>query len=499
MKITLVYPDYIIYRSFSRATVLRIEKGGWYSEGVAALSASLKEKGAEVNLLHITTPPQKEEFERRLIETKPDVVGFTVRTSAFTLVSEWSRWVKKAIDVPILWGGYHPTLAPEECMNVSYVDAVVRGDGDMTIYPAAHALANGSTLAEIPGVWYREKGEIKNTSVGPLVKKLDELPIPNFSIFKLEDLISTKTKTALGMLSRGCPYQCTYCTNYAFRSLYPNKNNYLRYRSPEGCMEYIERLRSWFPGVRELRFLDNVFGIDMKWLEEFTKLYKSNVDLPFSCDERIELVSEDRVKLLKDAGCTQVYIGVESGDEELRKMVLERTMSNKLLKDGFELLHKYGIRTLAFNMVGLPNEDRCKALSTIKLNAELRTDDSIVSVFSPYPSTVLYEVSIRKGYIKEPIDYTQFTFLSQPDFKNSEVAFIAVYFNFLRRFYRRFGTTSALGRMTDRIILSSSLPMNFTIRVAEDYAYIRDNAKSFLRTRAPGLFRFMRRLLKGRK
>jgi len=72
----------------------------------------------------------------------------------------------------------------------------------------------------------------------------------------------------------------------------------------------------------------------MQWLEQFSKLYKRRVNLPFSCDERVELLTDDRVKLLKEANCKQVYLGVESGDEELRKLVLERTMSNELLRKG---------------------------------------------------------------------------------------------------------------------------------------------------------------------
>lgn len=496
MKVALVYPDYIMYRSFSKPGVLRIERGGWYNEGIAALSASLKQNEVDVSLLHFMMPVAETEFKNQLRQINPDVVAFTVRTSAFPLVSEWSKWAKEAIDAPVLWGGYHATLAPAECLSVSYVDAVVRGDGDIVIYPVSYALKNRQSLDKIPGVSYRVNNEIRHNPVGPLVENLDELPIPDFSIFEYEKLISTKTKTALGMLSRGCPYSCTYCTNHAFRSIYPNKNYYYRSRSPEGCMEYISKLRSSFPEVRELRFLDNVFGLDIQWLEEFTKLYKRYVNLPFSCDERTELLSDDRVKLLKEAGCTQVYIGVESGNEELRKIVLERTMSNELLKDSFERLHRNGIRTFAFNMVGLPGEDRKKALATIKLNVELCADDSIVSVFSPYPSTVLYSTSIEKGFIREPIDYTQFAFLDQPDLSKVEVAFMAVYFNFLRQLYKWFGLNTQFGKLIDRVVLSKLLPMKLLIRVGEDYVFARENLKSFLRMHMPGLFRFVRGFFK---
>ena len=496
MKVTFIYPDYIMYRTFSRPQVLRIERGGWYNEGLAALSASLKKNGADVALLHFMAPVEEDTFKKELNETNPDVVAFTVRTSAFNLVSVWSKWAKEAVDAPVLWGGYHPTLAPAECLSVPYVDALVRGDGDLTIFPVAKALKDNESLEGILSVSYRANGEVVNNPTAPLVANLDELPVPDFSMFDYKKLISSKTNVALAMLSRGCPYNCTYCSNRAFRSIYPNPKYYYRSRSPEGAMEYIDTLRSAYPEVKELRFLDNVFGLNLKWLEEFTKLYKKYVGLPFSCDERIELLTDDRLKLLKEAGCTQVYIGVESGDENLRRVVLERTMSNELLKEGFEKLHKIGIRAFAFNMVGLPGEDRKKALSTIKFNAAIKVDDSIVSVFSPYPSTVLYNISVEKGFIKPPIDYTQPTFLDQPNFSKTEVAFFAVYFSFLRRLYKYFGENSTIGKLLDRIVLSKNLPIRFLISIGENYTLAINNLKTLIRNYTPGIFKFLRKILK---
>ncbi len=262
MKVTFIYPDYIMYRTFSRPQVLRIERGGWYNEGLAALSACLKKSGVDVALLHFMAPVEGDTFKKELRETHPDVVAFTVRTSAFNLVADWSKWAKEAVDAPVLWGGYHPTLAPVECLSVPYVDALVRGDGDLVIFPVAKALKDNESMAGIPSVSYRENGKVINNPVAPLVANLDELPIPDFSMFDYKKLISSKTNVALAMLSRGCPYNCTYCSNRAFRSIYPNPKYYYRSRTPEGAMTYIENLMSVYPEAKEFRFLDNVFGLN---------------------------------------------------------------------------------------------------------------------------------------------------------------------------------------------------------------------------------------------
>ncbi len=196
-------------------------------------------------------------------------------------------------------------------------------------------------------------------------------------------------------------------------------------------------------------------------------------------------------------GCTQVYLGIESGDEVLRRRALGRTMSNELLVQVNERLHAAGIRIFAYNMVGLPVETRATALLTPKLNAQAHVDDAGISVFSPYPSTVLYDVSIKEGSITEPIDYTRLTFLDQPAFHSNEVAFMALSFNTLRRWYRRHGTNSRMGRLMDRIVLSFHLPMHFIIAVMENWEGDREMMKSFLRNRAPSVFLFLKRLLRG--
>jgi len=110
--------------------------------------------------------------------------------------------------------------------------------------PSLRSSCNSHGLENVPSLSYRENGNFINNPAAPLVWNLDELPMPDFSIFNYKVLISTKTNVALGMLSRGCPYNCTYCSNRAFRSVYPNPEHYHRSRSPEGAIEYIEQLRS---------------------------------------------------------------------------------------------------------------------------------------------------------------------------------------------------------------------------------------------------------------
>ena len=166
-------------------------------------------------------------------------------------------------------------------------------------------------------------------------------------------------------------------------------------------------------------------------MEEFCRLCKEEVGLPFACDHRADLATPGVLHLLRDAGCDFIYFGVETGDEKLRREFLSRHMSDEQIKRAFAECHRLGVRTLAFNIIGLPYETPAKVLKTVKLNAEIRSSRMIANVFTPYPYTELYEVSLREGFISGPVaDYRDGVFLDQPEFSKEEVLFLATSFRF---------------------------------------------------------------------
>jgi len=497
-RVLFVYPDYVVRRSFSNPRNLRVEPGGWFSDGLASLSAALKEAGHQTSLQHLVRPMGREEFVAAVRRADPQIIGITARTSAFAMCREYTAWAREAApEATIMWGGYHPTLSPQQCIEVPGVDAVCIGEGEAALVELADACVRGTDPSGIRSLWYTN-GQVIRNPVRPITPDLDEYPLPDFSLFERNRLIATRTGTALVMLSRGCPYRCTYCTNHAFRALYPNEGQYHRSRSPQRSIECLQKLREWYPGVKDIRFLDNVFGITPSWLEEFGELYRREIGLPFSCDLRVEGVRPESIRQLVEMGCTHVYIGIESGNESLRRQALGRSMSDDQIVAAFALCREYGMQALAFNMVGMPDETPVDALDTVKLNARARADSAIVSVFSPYPATVLHAVSLEKGYIGDDIDFRDATFLDQPQLNRTQVAFMASYFNLLQGIYRRFGENSAIGRLTDRLVLSPRLPRRSLIWLSEQSLVARDSLKSVLRNRLPGVFKVLRRIYRGR-
>ena len=494
MKVLFVYPDFLATRTKPGSNQFEITKGGWYSEGLASISAVLKEKDQQTSLLHLTEPAGKEDFRQRLAEEKPDIIAFTVRTSAFPYVREYLKWARE-FDPSLLavLGGVHATIAPWDCIEAEGADIVCVGEGEGPMVDLCEALAKKRKFGRIPNFLVKEGRRVVANPPRKLIYPLDSLPLPDFELFDFSQLVASQTKTAVVIVSRGCPYSCGYCCNHKIREVYPDPEHYTRFRSPKNTMLYLKKLLKFYPWVSYVRFIDNILGIEKGWLAQFTKLYQKEVNLPFACDHRADLATPEFLKLLKDAGCNFIYFGVESGDENLRKSVLSRFMTDREIKRAFRECRQLGIKTLAFNIVGLPFETPAKVLKTVKLNAQINPNRMVPNIFTPYPYTKMYEISLKEGFISGPIaDYRDEVFLDQPQFSKKEVLFFAYFFQLLVRLYQRMARYPKFERTLDRIVLSPLLPRTFLTTLMKFWLKFVGESKVVVRKRLPSFYLFLR-------
>lgn len=140
-----------------------------------------------------------------------------------------------------------------------------------------------------------------------------------------------------------------------------------------------------------------------KWFDEFIELYKQEIHLPFTGNIRFDILTEDTVRRMKEAGCYTIDMGLESGDPEMRFKYLKRNMTDEMIINCSKWFHKYGISQLTYNIIGLPHEDIHRALKTIKLNARIKSDRTIANIFYPYPGTKLYDIAKEAGYLPDVI------------------------------------------------------------------------------------------------
>ncbi len=433
-RVLLVYPDYID-RDYTP-----VETGGNYSEGLASISAVLKQAGHTVELLHLRNVHKEADFKKKLqAKGRFDIIGFSIRTTAFPDCREYIRWTREVYpDVFINCGSYHVTLLPDEVLAVDGVNCVCVGDGEYATLELCEKLMAGEDYTNIESMYFKmPDGSFKHNPIRPVFEDLERLPIPDFDLFDFDNLSASKMQTAIVMMSRGCLFSCTYCGNSQFRNIYPNRKKFARFRSPENGILYLKTLLEKHPYIQYINFRDAIFNMYPDWFDEFIELYKKEIHLPYTCNLRFDVMNEETVKKMAESGCYTIDIGVESGDEEIRTKYLRRFMTNEQMINASHWFHKYNVTVLTYNIVGLPYEDLHRALKTVKLNAKLKSDRIIPNIFYPYPMTVLHDIAKQAGFVPDVIPPDCKVPLKQKQFPEHHVLFAAHYFMFFVKRYKK--------------------------------------------------------------
>lgn len=498
-RMLLVYPDYTDRDSVERTS------GGNYSEGLASISAVLKQGGYQVELLHLLYLHSEADFKSKLaaLENKTekgcyDIIGFSVRTTAFPDSQLYIKWAKDICpDAFVICGSYHVTLVPDVVLAVDGVDAVCIGDGEYAELELCDAMTAGEDYTGIESINFKlPDGSFKKNPVRPLFEDLERLPIPDFELFDYDNLESVKINTAIVMMSRGCLFSCTYCGNSQFRNVYPNRKKYARFRSPENSILYLKTLLERHPQIKYLNFRDAIFNMYPDWFDKFIELYKTEIRLPFTCNLRFDVLTEDMVIRMKEAGCYTIDIGVESGDYEIRTKYLKRIMTDEMMINASEWFHRHGITVLTYNIVGLPYEDLHRALKTIKLNARLKSDRIIPNIFYPYPMTVLHDIAKEAGFVPDVIAPDCRVPLKQKQFPEHEVLFTTNFFMYYVKRYKWAFSHGSIGRVYERWLdfwfTGPLTPRRFLVFVSDIMENTKKALKRILINHLPKLYLSLR-------
>lgn len=482
LKITFLYPDFFQYDEE------RYLPEGRIYLGIGYLSAYLKREGHRTSLIHLVRPVGREELLARLAEESPDLVAVSSTTHMFPHVRRWVSWIKEESDLFTVCGGAHPTLDPEGALREAPLDAVCLGEGEETLAELCAALEEGRDPSGIASLWVRRGEEIIRNPVRPLVEDLDSLPLPDREIFDPANFCEQQHERGTLMASRGCPYSCTYCSNHAQRSIYPNRRSYVRFRSVDNVMREIRAIIAADTGgrLRYIRFDDDILTLDREWFRELVERYREEVDLPFICNSRVNVLDEETVALFARAGCSVICMGIESGNEGLRRKVLNRHMSNRDIVRAFHLCRRYGIKTVSTNMTALPDEDLPALLDTIKVNAMARPNCMQVSTYHPYPNTRLYSYCEKKGYLSGRHVDTIFdgrSSLEIPAFRDPAYAFAKEKFYPLAELYSRLYEAGRAGGAAagalDRLLTADGIPWRLRRPLLEAVAGWADRRSRF--------------------
>jgi radical SAM superfamily enzyme YgiQ (UPF0313 family) len=383
--------------------------------GIMYLSSFLKESGHECHFIDLEFAKDLDGEIRRI---SPAMISYSVTTGAHASYQKLNLELKQRHRFFSVFGGPHCTFFPE-FIHEEGVDAICRGEGEHALSELAHNLEQGRDVAQIRNLWIKAGGKIHKNEVRPLIEDLDVLPFPD------RDLVNKynhyrKMHRRFILTGRGCPYNCSYCFNHAYNDLYEGKGRVIRKRSVGNVIEELQSVKDTCKPKR-FSFVDDTFIIDKNWTLEFCRSYARDVGRPFVANIRPNLVSEDIVKALKDSGCAVVMYAIESGDDALRFGILDRNISREKIIDAGILLDEYEIKTVAQNIVGLPDETVEMAFETMKLNIQAKASYAWVSIFQPYPRTELGEYSKEKGYFDDRMDQFHTSFFNRSVMKMKDI------------------------------------------------------------------------------
>jgi len=397
------------------ARVLFLQKDVFAKPAIMLLSAILQKAGHSCELLI-------QDLEKDMIGTVlaagVDIVAFSVTTGEYLWMKEIGRAIRPHFKGLMICGGAHPTFFPE-VINDDYLDAICTGEGDEAMRELANAWDKGGDLTSIPNVSLKRDGRTHNNPLRPLITDLDALPFYNRSIYHRYSLYQSRQRDLLYydvvITGRGCPYGCSFCFNKLYNHLYQGKGKICRRRSVSNVIEELKEMKRENKHLRFITFDDDIFTLPPRqWVVDLLDEYRKVIGIPFKMNTRANLLDEDLVRRLKDAGCHAIKIGVESGSEYIRNTIYFKGVSNQDIIQAAALTKQYRLQLQTFNTVGAPGETLETALETFDLNRRIRPAFVWCSLLNPYPGTAIFDYCVKNKYLDKAfsfrdIGYSYFT------------------------------------------------------------------------------------------
>ena len=377
-----------------------------FGDGIAMIMAVTKRAGHNIRQIQIFKKSEYSQLELAVKEFKPDMVGFTAVSSQWSFVLEMAEVVKKISPKTInVCGGVHTTLEPECIVNAKNMDAIFVGDSEFSFLEFLKKIENKESWKDVDNVAYDDNGKLKKNKLKPLLtnEELELLPYPDRSTYPFPKVLE-HVGFAPFHFTRGCPFVCTYCSNVGLAKIYGKTRYNIRQPSPEHCIREIEETVKQYPiigPIYKISITDDIFGLNKKWRREFLAIYRERIKIPFACALRCDVVTEETMKDLAKGYCDTIQFGVESGNDYIRNVVMDKEMPRDRIVNAFKLCKKYGIKSNSLNIIGVPGETKEMMMDTVKLNREIEPWYSGAYIFYPYKGTPLGDKSFNEGLVNE--------------------------------------------------------------------------------------------------
>jgi len=416
MNLTLINPPQV----FSK---FQVAAGVTLPLGIAYLASTCIENGHKVQVIdalgespQTITEWKNNTFLRGItfdqiiskISNKTELVGISNHfTFSFPVVIELSKRIKeeKGEDLPIVVGGAHPSATPVETLNSPYIDFVIISEGEDTLLKLCIYLSKKTNIKAIDGLAYKENNEINVSPKKQYISDLDSLPFPNRDLLPLENYIkmqeahgATKYRWTSMISSRGCPFECTFCTSKLW-------NRSWRARSAENVVDEIEFCIEKYD-IREFHFEDENMSLKKERLIEICdEIIMRELDIAWQTPNgiRASTIDNEMLNKMKSSGCYHITVAPESGSERILKKVIRKHQNLNQIRSVIKHASKIGLKTACYFVIGLPRETKNEVKESISFAQTLAKDglDEVVfSLFIPLPGSELYKEILLNNHDK---------------------------------------------------------------------------------------------------
>jgi len=329
---------------------------------------------------------------------EPDVLVFSVLPSTYRWAREVARGLKAHLSIPVVFMGFHPSMVPERCMRDAFVDYAIEGEVESAILPLLEVLEGAADPSTVGNLWYRRSGEVHSTFRAELVD-LDALPLPDKDLFRPR---VSHTYSYCAMVSRGCPYQCTFCEETCSKRLYGPA--YFRRKSVDTIMRELTHAKRRYH-FREVVFKDSYLSGNRPWLEDLMRRYVREIGVPFKCFCTVLGFDEATARLLKEGGCYNVEFGLQTWNESIRRDVLRRRETNAQARRAFDVCDRTGLWFDVDHMFNLPGETEADHIAGAREYHALRHLNRIKNHFLLYlPTAEIVAFAKRAGVLPPDVD-----------------------------------------------------------------------------------------------
>jgi len=414
--------------------------------GVRSISAFLKQRGHSVQLILLPLSPvyhrnhkgylhAKYSYPEKVIEqtislaAQSDLIGLSFMTQYYPCSLELTKAIKARLSIPVMWGGVHATVKPDQAME--HADMVCVGEGEEAVAELMERMEERRDYTDVANFYFHRGNEIVRNPVSPLIQDLDSLPwldygpedhfihdIATGSIVPFDDtqferslarvpyFNNTLLRSYMFFTTRGCPFSCSYCVNDFYRRLYGTRG-YVRKMSVERIIEELDGITKRFPIIEEIEFCDDNFALrSVSEIKQFSLLYKDKIGLPFQILVSPQNITDEKIGPLVDAGLVFVETGIQS-TAGVSEELYHRKVEENVLFNAVKVLNKYRGRMAppCYHLIlDNPFEKISDTLKTFELTLKLPRPfwfkrSSLVA----FPGTKIYEQYLHAGLIKDEL------------------------------------------------------------------------------------------------